>query len=651
MAASASRRLRRVIKEYVKTIEQQHPEIKEIKSKLINEFYGEDLLIQNPAGWVPTPWEGFANEKREAVLRFLGARPFSNGINPDGFQLDVQVTDPTGQSVVKKYDRLRFYDDGQVWSTNQPRYLYYRSTPDNKIQIYTDESARNTANLEFKVGDIQKRGSIAIYNILNTVEEKPLTEKEKWVDRIHTALDWAGWIPGYGDIADVINSIWYFAEGEYFEALLSAIAIIPLVGSAMKATIKGAIGIAGASVKGFSRILRNSFKTNDTYKVWDAIINSGKLSKADLKDLGNGLDSLRGIFRKASDYTKDLPGGQAISKQLDDFSGWMKNSRKNIDELSAASKTAADNLAAKGASLNKTISQATDVGLGAARKVVSYIPAVKAEGLFKRLRGMAWFPEKKLVQLAKGMEKRFIKNMAHPTKMMALLKTTPNPGALMTKMLDVKGFEKIVKQEYPELFENATRQIKDASGNIQTVTTSFLKTNIDELLMNSRNSERLTNIFREASKNSGVWREVTDDVARHAISNDSPVWNLYKTDALKALGTTLDYRYMKGFWDTSFAKNADIIYNELQDMGEDLTQEQRDNPTGVVYPIIKAGLNKILPGKVINDVQVFRDKVAENPITKMGLSLAGYSVDKDGAVVKSKNLDYNPFEEAGGSIR
>jgi hypothetical protein len=636
MAASTSRRLRRIIKEYINAAETKHPELKQLK-----EFFGRDLTKDSPVE-NPEPWEGLINQKREVVLKALGAQPFKQGINPHGYQLDVDVSDPTGQSRLKKQDRLWFYDNGTAWSTNQVRNLYY-SAAANKILLYTDEQSRNTKNQEHYAGDITKLGNRAVFNLSGIEQgEKPLTTGEKVSDWGHTVLDWIGFVPGIGDIADIVNAIWYFVEGDTFEGFLSLIAVLPIVGSGIKVAIKGAIDVANASVKGFRRALRTSLKTGNTYEVWNAIVNSGKFSKADLRDLGTGLDSLRGILNKSTDALRPLPGGNKIADQLDDFSKWLTDSRKQINELTGVSKTAADKLAAKGATLNKTITKATDTGIAGARKVLSIVPAVKAEGLFKRIRGLAWFPEKKLLALAKGMERRFVKEMSHPGKLTALVKTTPNPELLVREMMsDIRGFDNVVRTHFPTWFFKNRSGANVLAPNAQ----------LDDIIHRARNSKQFNSMFNDIAKNHpDIWARVTEDVSKHAMKNDSMVWNLYKTDALKSLKTALDPRYMKE-WDFSFRKNVDIIYNELHDMGEDITKDEiRDNPTGVVYPIIKSGLNQVLPGKTVKDVQKFRDDVAANPMVKAGLAAAGYSV-KDGTILKTSDLNYDPFGEAGGDLR
>lgn len=51
-----------------------------------------------------------------------------------------------------------------------------------------------------------------------------------WKDIGHGALDVAGLIPGVGEAADLANAAWYAAEGDYLNAGLSLVSVIPVVG-------------------------------------------------------------------------------------------------------------------------------------------------------------------------------------------------------------------------------------------------------------------------------------------------------------------------------------------------------------------------------------------------------------------------------------
>jgi hypothetical protein len=58
---------------------------------------------------------------------------------------------------------------------------------------------------------------------------------EQYGEWVHGALDVAGFVPGFGEIADGLNGLIYLAEGRYVEASISALAMIPVLGDLGKA--------------------------------------------------------------------------------------------------------------------------------------------------------------------------------------------------------------------------------------------------------------------------------------------------------------------------------------------------------------------------------------------------------------------------------
>jgi hypothetical protein len=53
------------------------------------------------------------------------------------------------------------------------------------------------------------------------------------LDKFQKVLDWAGWIPGVGDVADGLNCAIYAGRGMWSDAALSCISVIPVVGDAL----------------------------------------------------------------------------------------------------------------------------------------------------------------------------------------------------------------------------------------------------------------------------------------------------------------------------------------------------------------------------------------------------------------------------------
>jgi papain fold toxin 1 (glutamine deamidase) of polymorphic toxin system len=96
------------------------------------------------------------------------------------------------------------------------------------------------------------------------------------LEAIHTGLDVLGFIPVVGDVANGLNALIYLGQGDYADAALSAVALIPVAGSAAVAArlaTKGARVIKDASeaervVTDATRVASDvSHVTNDATRV------------------------------------------------------------------------------------------------------------------------------------------------------------------------------------------------------------------------------------------------------------------------------------------------------------------------------------------------------------------------------------------------
>lgn len=116
----------------------------------------------------------------------------------------------------------------------------------------------------------------------------------------HIALDAAGLVPGIGEFADGANAIFYLIEGEYVEAGVSALAIVPVLGEGGKAakyavkTVKAGsntVEIADKATKVFKTAKKalsylKATKRKDllaagfSEKVVNTILSGGKLREA-----------------------------------------------------------------------------------------------------------------------------------------------------------------------------------------------------------------------------------------------------------------------------------------------------------------------------------------------------------------------------------
>jgi len=77
---------------------------------------------------------------------------------------------------------------------------------------------------------------------------------ENWIDNIQLIGDFAGLIPVYGDIIDVMNAILYFIRGKFLHGILSIVAMIPIVGSVIALPFKALFKVLGAGSRGLMKI-------------------------------------------------------------------------------------------------------------------------------------------------------------------------------------------------------------------------------------------------------------------------------------------------------------------------------------------------------------------------------------------------------------
>jgi hypothetical protein len=134
-------------------------------------------------------------------------------------------------------------------------------------------------------------------------------EGSSWLDWLQTGLDIVGFVPGpIGMVADLVNTGIHLARGNYAEAALSAVAIIPLLGDAAKAAKLGAKAVAvGAKVADAAKAVG---------KVADAAGAAGKatvgavtkVGREVVQNAGRVVDSVATAGRKVVSTTKEVAG-------------------------------------------------------------------------------------------------------------------------------------------------------------------------------------------------------------------------------------------------------------------------------------------------------------------------------------------------------
>ncbi|MFJ3216604.1 RHS repeat-associated core domain-containing protein [Kitasatospora sp. NPDC086801] len=105
-------------------------------------------------------------------------------------------------------------------------------------------------------------GSSIVKKVSNTVSKAVDVVKDNYqtISNIgHTVLDVAGMIPVIGDACDIVNGVWYAAEGDWKNAAMSLAAAVPIIGGAVAAAriaskaekaVEAATGVAKAVERG-----------------------------------------------------------------------------------------------------------------------------------------------------------------------------------------------------------------------------------------------------------------------------------------------------------------------------------------------------------------------------------------------------------------
>ncbi len=619
----------------------------------ILEFYAKSQTQYEPNFKPEKPW---ADTRAEKVLKTLGAKPFRVGINPHGYELDVRDV-ATG-----KEDRLWFYVGGEVYSTNSSRTLGYIAKG-NTIEMWNDIGSEKT-EAGFKVGTITLANGKATFKSSgkgktskeSDKEKEPAEQRSKVLDVIQTALDWLGLIPGIGDILDAVNGALSFIRASLaetselrneflFDGFLSLIAIIPIVGSAIKLSMKPVMK-AG---KWFINMLTAAKDANKALD-WAGLVKRGAITPEQLADLGSGLQHVSGLIKSGTSKINDIPFVPAdvereIVKELNYMADWIAMNGKHIDEMTDMAKK--NKLPFGGVpKTNKFVKAGEDTIVAAASRVgfIRKFGNALTLGIYPRLKKLPWFPDKKLKQVANAMETRFIRDFNDPTKLTALLKTSAKNSEMIKSMNSIlksrlkqlpraeqkKIIDMLVQNKSIQRIKTGTQKMVDDAGNaivnpktgapiVNPVYTYQIPDNISPDALNNM----LTRL-RSDKAGSGMYDAIQLSITKQAMETDSPLWNMYMTDRLNNIKAVLSSDMIDGGssllkqLQVDWAKNADIIWNELTDFREKMNWSDEEDVNGVLLPIITMGVKEWLPGKY-DTVKTWRDnlnKVKDTPLGK-----------------------------------
>lgn len=215
-------------------------------------------------------------------------------------------------------DTITFFPDGTARSLLKKSNDYKYDVENGRDIVLYDSAGNKQGVLTDENGEITLG-----------VDEKDLEQGGTWVDTVQTVLDWAGLIPVIGDAIDIINAIIYAAREKYFDAALSAIAVIPVAGSVLKLGIKN----IGKPVAKFAKGLfkgSSATKLVATRNFWSAVQKAGVITPRIQRTLLRGLGDMGTYVTKTKQTAKQFNfDSPSFMRVLDDVEAFFKNS-KNI---------------------------------------------------------------------------------------------------------------------------------------------------------------------------------------------------------------------------------------------------------------------------------------------------------------------------------
>lgn len=197
-----------------------------------------------------------------------------------------------------------FYGDGSCTAVgalvgeSSPRNLklsWNRSdNPKKGLEIYSDRQY---------IGNIVSTGGRNLMYIPKE-EQKQIEYADDWLQSV---ADWLGLIPFYGDIIDLANGIRYMQKGRNFEAALSFLAIIPVVGSVFKLGIKGSTKLFTVNMKLANSTVKRIFMGNRAAvaDLWKMFKDDGSLKKM-ADELGMPKKEFLRLLRVHIDNAKEI---------------------------------------------------------------------------------------------------------------------------------------------------------------------------------------------------------------------------------------------------------------------------------------------------------------------------------------------------------
>jgi hypothetical protein len=593
-----------LIKEHIEIARGEHIQLLE------NAFKADRGLLSEQTETDTTTWPEKTAKTQEFLKRpSLHASEETRGSNLVAYDVTVKI--PAGGEQKQSYKNLfTFYEDGSVYDFNLMGRFGYKYDDSKKLITIM---SKNPAAI-ITLGDSKPLATIdatgKFTNLAYAEQPKSTFDKPKeipWLDTLQTVLDFAGLIPIIGDALDIINAIIYFWREKYFEGFLSLIAIIPVVGSVISLGVKGAFKGIKAAIGG-SKILSKVGASNLIGRWWlkgdpkaikelaDNLLASGALTAKQLRDIEKAFGSFGNMLKKAGKGVPDIiPGGESVAKALDNAGIAMSKGSKGFDEAIEA--------AAKAADVGDTAKVAATIW-----KTPKAVGNFLTFGLLPRIKKMPFFPTKQLAAMGAETQARFVaKSIKSPEKL-----------GFLTKFGGVEQ-RKVVSNKFGELYTTFGQAgakgskkdldlIDDIMKDSDLLQSIWKKDGVSIDWDNMLQSSEKTQFFMQELRKKGG-SDLADTfgtvIADQAVANNNILWNTFKESTANKIISSQTANVLK----TSFAKNVDWIWNEMQMAGETLGFESSEHLGKVgIIPLTKWAVASSMPGTYAS-MQATRDGI------------------------------------------
>ena len=591
-----------------------------IKLQQLHEYL---VKSEETLGFDPMKISGQRGYKQHVGWEDTNSDKFIHGINNIKHVYRGPMSKHTYEFDTEK-DRLRFKDENEVFSTTMASTYGYtigklvdRQASGMSSDEATSLNPDNTTvliihNKKHEIKSLANLSDDDVVSIIGTIsqdgsyEQNPLYSSEidsdkrpQWLRYTQTVLDFAGFIPVIGDALDIINAAIYFAYGKTIDGILSLIAVIPIIGSAIALPIKGILKAGGKVGKEIKLAFGIGSKTGDFAKGFEVLAEKGLLDPTHIPALEKGLADIvaRGKSAAKSGY---LP--KDLAKIIDDFAVSLEKTSGKIGQIEAKTTF-------------KSVGKALEKSRAATKaNFWRRFNPVKMDFIKK----YTFFPTKQVERIAENLIKNFrVKMINNPADLTAMIKTSStgvSTGMVNTihKLAQSKGKGGIIPTNW-----NPSKGFAAVEDNLK-----FLKSKLP-----AKDYELLADNLIKTGQNGG-----------------SVVWNMYKTSHLNNVKA---YANMDGWYRNLQLQNAkwfDIVSNELQSMGVDLGVIDESNAEkALFYPIISKLVNEKLPG-VADSFRAIRDNELVQGTMAAGKAILGYAGEAAG-ISDSEKYDFEQSYE------